>query len=64
MYVGMILCEESRARKRPLDTSASKAVPYCASCWWKQLRQRCAFMLTGDVGTFTWRCVDTGALPR
>jgi hypothetical protein len=47
-----------------LDTSASKAIPYCASCWWKQPKQRRAFILTGDVGTCTWRCVDTKALPR
>jgi hypothetical protein len=42
----------------------SKAIPYCASCWWKQPRLRRGFILTGDVGTCTWRCVDTKALPR
>ena len=32
-YVGMIPCEESVLASSDLDTSASKAIPYCASCW-------------------------------
>ena len=32
------------------DTSASKVVPYCASCWCKQPRQQRAFIRTGGDG--------------
>ena len=63
-YVGMIPCEGPVLASSDWDTSASKAVPYCASCWCKQPRQQRAFIRTGDVGTCTWRCVDTKTLPR
>jgi len=56
-YVGMIPSEDSSGGK-------SKAVPCCASCWWRRAKQWRASILTGDVGTFTWRCVDTRASPK
>jgi Transposase IS116/IS110/IS902 family len=56
-YVGM-------AASSGWDTSASKATPYCASCWWRLPRRRHEFIRTGDVATCTWRCVGTRALPR
>src|SRR6267143_956355 len=63
-YVGMIPCEDSSAGNNDWDTSASKAVPCCASCWWRQPKQQRVSSRTGDVGTCTWRCVGTRALPR
>ena len=63
-YVGMIPSEDSSAGKQRWGTSASKAVRCCASCWWKQLKRQHESIRTGDVGTFTWRCADTRALPR
>ena len=63
-YVGMIRVRTPVLASSDLDTSASKAIRCCASCWWKQPKQRRAFILTGNVGTCTWRCVDTKALPR
>src|SRR5207302_7580501 len=45
-------------------TSASKATPCCATCWWRPPRRLHASTRTGGVGTCTWRCVGTRALPR
>src|SRR3989442_1364856 len=42
----------------------SKAVRCCASCWWRRRKQRRVFILTGGVGTCTWRCVGTRVLPK
>ncbi len=59
-YVGMIPSEDSSAGKQPgWGTSASKAVLCCGSCWWRQPKQQRVTILTGDVGTSTWRCVGT-----
>ena len=64
-YVGMIPCEESLVlASSDLDISASRVIRCCASCWWKQPKQRHVSIPTGDAGTCTWRCVDTKALPR
>jgi len=63
-YVGMIPCEESSARKQRLGHISKQGIPCCASCWWKQPKQRPVSIRTGDVGIFTWRCVDTKVLPR
>jgi transposase len=62
-YVGMIPCEDSSAGKQRLG-HISKVVPCCASCWWRRPKQQHVSSRTGDVGTFTWRCVGTKALPR
>jgi transposase len=63
-YVGMIPCEDSSAGKQRLGHISKKAVPCCASCWWRRPRQQRASIPTGDVGTCTWPCVGTKALPR
>ena len=54
-----ILCVNQRE-----DTSASKAMRCCATCWWKQRKQRRGVTQTGDVGMCTWQCVDRKALPK
>jgi len=46
------------------DTSASGEVRCCDSCSSRRHRQRHELTRSGDVATCTWRCVDTGALPR
>ena len=46
------------------DTSPSKVVLFCVSCWWKQHKQRHDVIRTGDDDTCTWRCVDREVLPR
>jgi hypothetical protein len=56
-YVGMIQCEASSARKQRLGHISKQG-------WWKQPKQRPVSIRTGDVGIFTWRCVDTKVLPR
>ncbi len=63
-YVGMIPCEDSSARKQRLGHVTKPEVPCCGSCWQKQPKRRRVSILIGDVGTITWRCVGTGALPR
>jgi transposase len=63
-YVGMIRVRSPVLASSDWGISANKEIPCCASCWWKQPKQRHAFIRTGDVGTCTWRCVDTKALPR
>jgi hypothetical protein len=62
-YVGMIPSEDSSARNG-WGTSASKVIRCCDSCWWRPPRRQHEAIRRGDVGTFTWRCVDTRALPR
>ena len=63
-YVGMIPSENSSAGKQRLGHITSRAIPCCASRWWRPHRRRHDAIRSGDVGTCTWRCVDTGALPR
>jgi transposase len=46
------------------DTSASKAMRCCASCWWKPHKQRRGVSRTGGVGMCTWRCAGKRASPR
>src|SRR6266852_4872173 len=46
------------------DTSASKAMRCCATCWEKQRKQPHGATRNGGVGMCTWRCVDTKTLPR
>src|SRR4029077_12609960 len=62
-YVGMIPSEDSRAASNGWGTSASRATPCCATCWWKQPKQQHVATRIGGVGTYTWRCVATRALP-
>jgi len=63
-YVGMIPSEDSVLASNSWGTSVSKATPCCDSCWWRQPRRQHEAIRIGDVGTFTWRCVGTRALPR
>jgi transposase len=62
-YVGLIPSEDSRAGNG-WDTSASKATPYCAFCWWRRHKRRCGTTRTGGVGIYTWRCVENVESPR
>jgi transposase len=63
-YVGMIPSEDSSARKQRLGHISKQVIPYCASCWWRRPKRQRVSIPTGDVATFTWRCVGTRALPR
>ena len=65
-YVGMrIPSEDSSAGEQQVSTHQQvKAIPCCASCWWRRPKQQRVAILTGDVGTSTWRCVGARALPR
>src|SRR5712671_6875683 len=46
------------------DTSVSKAMRCCATCWEKQRKQPHGATRTGGVGMCTWQCVDIKTLPR
>jgi hypothetical protein len=42
----------------------SKAIPCCASCWWRWRKLRRGTIHSGDVGTYAWRCVGIGAFAK
>jgi len=46
---------DSSAASNGWGTSASKVIPCCASCWWKQLRRRYVTIQSGDDDTYIWR---------
>ena len=46
------------------DTSASKAILHCASCWWKQRKQPCVVIRIGGVGSYRERRIAKVAMAR
>ena len=46
------------------DTSPSKVVLFCVSCWWKQHKQRHDVIRTGDDGKCIWRCADKRSIAK
>jgi transposase len=63
-YVGMIPSEDSSAGKQRLGHISKQGNSLLRSCWWRRPKRRRVSIPPGDVGTFTWRCVGTRALPR
>ena len=63
-YVGMIPSEDSSAASNGWGTSANKATLCCDSCWWRPPRRQHEAIRSGDVGTFTWRCVGHKSIAK
>jgi len=64
-HVGMIPSEDSSGGKQRLGHISKQGNSLLrASCWWRRRKQQYVRTQIGDVGTCTWRCVGTRALPR
>jgi hypothetical protein len=60
----MIPIEDSSAGKQRLGHISTQGNSLLRFFWWTRRKQRRGFILTGGVGTCTWRCVGTRALQK
>ncbi len=63
-YVGMIPSEDSSARKQRLGHISKQGNSLLRFLLVEAAQAAAQAMRSGDVGTLTWRCVGTRALPR
>lgn len=63
-YLGLIPCEDSRQPTGGWVTSANKAVPWSATCWFNPVPLPLVATRTGGASICIWRCGATRRLPR